>query len=53
MLTRRAVWFAVCLAIVSLSLPILVAAQGTTGRIVGRVSDSAGAVLPNTKVNKA
>jgi hypothetical protein len=34
----------------SLLIPTLVSAQGTTGRIVGRVSDAAGAVLPNVKV---
>jgi hypothetical protein len=47
---RRAVRFAVCLAAVSLLIPTLLIAQGTTGRIVGRVTDSAGAVLPNAKV---
>ena len=48
---RRAVRFAVCLAAVSLLIPTLLIAQGTTGRIVGRVSDAAGAVLPNVKVS--
>ena len=47
---RRAVRFAVCLAAVSLLVPTLLSAQGTSGRIVGRVSDAAGAVLPNVKV---
>ena len=48
--SRRAFWFAVCLATASLSIPNLLSAQGTSGRIVGRVSDAAGAVLPNVKV---
>src|SRR5246500_4959121 len=47
---RRALRFAVCLAALSLLIPTLLIAQGTTGRIVGRVSDAAGAVLPNVKV---
>ncbi|PYX75878.1 MAG: hypothetical protein DMG78_02905 [Acidobacteria bacterium] len=47
---RRALRFAVCLAAVSLLIPNLLSAQGTSGRIVGRVSDAAGAVLPNVKV---
>jgi Carboxypeptidase regulatory-like domain len=50
MRSRRAFRFAVCLTAVSLLMPILAVAQGTTGRIVGRVSDAAGAVLPNAKV---
>jgi hypothetical protein len=48
--SRRAFWFVVCLAAVSLLIPNLLSAQGTSGRIVGRVSDAAGAVLPNVKV---
>jgi hypothetical protein len=48
--SRRACWFVVCLATVSLLIPTLLSAQGTAGRIVGRVSDAAGAVLPNVKV---
>jgi hypothetical protein len=51
MLVRRACWSAVCLAIaVSLSVPTFLSAQGTTGRIVGRVADPGGAVLANVKV---
>ena len=43
--------FAVLLAIAAfLSLPASLFAQGTTGRIVGRVSDPSGAVLANVKV---
>jgi hypothetical protein len=33
-----------------LLLPTLLSGQGTTGRIVGKVTDAAGAVLPNAKV---
>jgi hypothetical protein len=52
MRSRRACWFAVCLAVVAvcLSIPTLLSAQGTTGRIVGRVVDPGGAVLANVKV---
>src|SRR5712691_4272883 len=42
---------AVCLvAALSLLLPALLPAQGTAGRIIGRVADSSGAVLANAKV---
>ncbi|HZQ93520.1 MAG TPA: carboxypeptidase regulatory-like domain-containing protein [Candidatus Sulfotelmatobacter sp.] len=52
MRSRRACWFVTCLAAVAvcLSIPTFVSAQGTTGRIVGRVADPAGAVLSNVKV---
>jgi Carboxypeptidase regulatory-like domain len=52
MRSRRACWFVVCLAVVAvcLSVPTLLSAQGTTGRIVGRVADPGGAVLSNVKV---
>ena len=51
MRSRRACWFAVCLALAfALSFPTLLSAQGTTGRVVGRVSDAGGAVLGNVKV---
>jgi hypothetical protein len=41
----------VCLGLsVSLVLPALMFAQGTAGRIVGRVSDPSGAVVANVKV---
>jgi hypothetical protein len=33
-----------------MSIPTLLSAQGTSGRVVGRVSDSSGAILPGTKV---
>jgi hypothetical protein len=42
---------AVCLvAALSLLLPALLSAQGTSGRIIGRVADPSGAVLANVKV---
>lgn len=42
---------AVCLAVaVCLTLPTLLSAQGTNGRILGRVSDPSGAILPGVKV---
>src|SRR6476659_9545027 len=50
MRSRRAFGFVVCLATVWLLIPTLLPAQGTAGRIVGRVSDAAGAVLPKVKV---
>jgi carboxypeptidase family protein len=51
MRSGRACWFVVCLALaVALLMPNFVVAQGTTGRIVGRVSDAGGAVLPNVNV---
>ncbi len=52
MRSRRACWFVVCLGVVAvcLSVPTLLSAQGTTGRIVGRVADPGGAVLSNVKV---
>src|SRR5882757_9060901 len=47
----RARCTAVCLvAALSLLLPALLPAQGTGGRIIGRVDDSSGAVLANVKV---
>src|SRR5438045_3729612 len=52
MRSRRVCWLIVCLAVVavSLSVPTFLLAQGTTGRIVGRVADPGGAVLANGKV---
>ncbi|HTW31086.1 MAG TPA: carboxypeptidase regulatory-like domain-containing protein [Candidatus Sulfotelmatobacter sp.] len=51
MASPRTRWFLLCaLVITALSLPTLVAAQGATGRILGRVSDPSGAVLANVKV---
>ena len=51
MVSLRPRWYVVCLALAaSLSLPILLSAQGTSGRVVGRVSDASGALLPGTKV---
>ncbi len=51
MLSLRARWTAVCLLVAcSLLVPTLLSAQGTSGRIIGRVADSSGAVLANVKV---
>ena len=51
MVSLRPRWYVVCLALAaSLSLPTLLSAQGTSGRVVGRVSDASGALLPGTKV---
>src|SRR5947209_6903824 len=52
MRSRRVCWLIVCLAVVAVSLtvPTFLLAQGTTGRIVGRVADPGGAVLSNVKV---
>jgi len=50
-MSLRARWSAICLfLLVALSLPTFVLAQGTTGRILGRVSDPSGAILGNVKV---
>jgi len=47
----RARWSVVCLAVVtSLSLPTLLSAQGTSGRILGRVADPSGAILAGVKI---
>jgi outer membrane receptor protein involved in Fe transport len=47
----RARCTAVCLvAVLFLLLPALLLAQGTSGRIIGRVADPSGAVLANVKV---
>ena len=48
--SSRARWFVVCLAVLSLSVSSKLFAQGTTGRILGRVSDPSGAVLGKVKV---
>jgi len=48
--SRRAVRFVVCLAALCPLLATFLIAQGTSGRILGRVTDPAGAVLPNAKV---
>ena len=51
MLSPRARWTAVCLAALIVAvLPTSLFAQGTSGRILGRVSDPSGAVLANVKV---
>jgi hypothetical protein len=47
----RARWMMLCLlAAVGLLLPNFLAAQGATGRIIGRISDPSGAVLANAKI---
>ena len=47
----RARWILCCpLVVVSLLFPILLTAQGATGRILGRVADPSGAVLAGVKV---
>jgi hypothetical protein len=47
----RARWTAVCLAVtILLLLPTTLPAQGTGGRILGRVADPSGAVLAHVKV---
>jgi outer membrane receptor protein involved in Fe transport len=46
----RARWSVLCLVVVTLLVPALVLGQGTTGRILGRVSDPSGAVLSKVKV---
>jgi hypothetical protein len=52
----RARWFRMCLHSVSLAIaislafPTLLTAQGTSGRILGRVADPSGAILPGVKV---
>src|ERR1700691_1529659 len=48
----RTRWTVVCLAAaVSLLLPALLPAQGTGGRILGRVTDPSGAVVGGVKVS--
>jgi len=49
--SRRAVWFVVCLATISLLIPTLLCAQGTSGRVLGKASDPSGAVLSGVKVS--
>lgn len=46
----RARWSVVCLVVFPLLIPALVLGQGTTGRILGRVSDPSGAVVSKVKV---
>jgi hypothetical protein len=47
----RARWMVLCLLVaVGLLCPIFLAAQGATGRILGRISDPSGAVLANVKI---
>jgi len=46
----RARWSVVCLAVMLCLLPTLLLAQGTGGRILGRVADPTGAVLNSVKI---
>ena len=47
----RARWILVCpVILVCLLFPIFLAAQGATGRVIGRVADPSGAVLSGVKV---
>src|SRR5579864_2233135 len=54
MASLRTRWSQLCLSGICLALSLVVAnplfAQGTGGRILGRVSDPSGAVLANTKI---
>jgi hypothetical protein len=51
MLSPRPRWFVVYLVVaISLSIPTLLSAQGTTGRILGRVVDPSGATVAGVKV---
>src|SRR3954469_11044347 len=50
MQSRRALWFAVCLAAVACLSSSLLFAQGTSGRITGHSSDPSGAVLTNVMI---
>ena len=51
MLSLRPRWYVVCLAIaISISIPTLLSAQGTSGRVLGRVADPSGAILAGVKV---
>jgi hypothetical protein len=50
MLSSRARWTAVTFAAIATLFPVLLAAQGASGRIVGRVADPTGAVLANAKI---
>src|SRR5579863_3816903 len=47
----RARWTAVCLIVATcLCIPVLLSAQGASGRVLGRVADPTGAVLAGVKV---
>ena len=51
MFPSRHRWYAVCIALAAaLSIPALLFAQGTSGRVIGRVSDPSGAILAGVKV---
>ncbi len=49
--SQRARWSAICLTVAcGLLIPVLLSAQSTGGRIVGRISDPTGAVVAGVKV---
>ncbi len=50
MLSARVRWCVICAVAVCLVMPSIGFAQGTSGRILGRVADPTGAVLPAVKV---
>jgi hypothetical protein len=50
MLSLRSRWCAICVLAISLAFPALLSAQGTGGRILGRVADPSGAVLGGVSV---
>jgi Carboxypeptidase regulatory-like domain/TonB dependent receptor len=51
MLALRPRCYVICLAVlISISIPTFLSAQGTSGRIVGRVADASGAILAGVKV---
>ncbi len=46
----RARWCVVCAVVLCLAIPSMLMAQGTSGRILGRIADPTGAVLNGVKV---
>jgi Carboxypeptidase regulatory-like domain/TonB dependent receptor len=51
MRSLRTRWYVVCLAAaISIAVPTLLSAQGTAGRVIGRVADPSGATLAGVKV---
>jgi len=50
MLSLRPRWCVVCAVAFGLAIPSMVLAQGTSGRILGRIADPTGAVLSRVKI---
>ena len=50
MLSLRPRWCVVCAVALGLAIPFMVFAQGTSGRILGRIADPTGAVLSRVKI---